>query len=148
MVEQNNILLQQKILLFEHQNVLIKEIRQVNAKIDLSPFSVKFDDVLTSVSPPSISSDSVDYSEWIKIKWAKPYYDNGSQTITRSFYINPTVLKLFKLSCRGRKSQTIAINQAMLDYCMKFPELSKMIQRFLSSPNELHSIVEFDSDGD
>lgn len=154
LLEQKTILLEQKILLLEQQEDLIKEIREVNAKVDFSPFSVlssKFDDVLTSivptVPPRSISSDSVDYSDWLKIKWSQPYED-GNKTITRSFYTNPKVLDLFKLACRGRKSQTIAINQAMLDYCMKFPELAKMIQRFLSSPDELHSIVEFDSDVD
>jgi hypothetical protein len=40
LLEQKNILLQQKLLLMEQQEVLIKEIREVNAKIDFSPFSV------------------------------------------------------------------------------------------------------------
>jgi hypothetical protein len=36
----------------------------------------------------------------------------------------------------------------MLDYCMKVPDASRIVQRFLSSPDELHSVVEFDSDVD
>jgi hypothetical protein len=149
-----NILLQQKILVIEQQEVLIKEIREVNAKVDFSPFSVlssKFDNVLTSivptVPPRSISSDYVDYSDWLKIKWAQPY-DDGNKTITRSFSVNPKLLNLFKIAYRGRKTQVTALNQAMLDYCMKDHDVSRMIQRFLSSPDELHSLVEFDSDVD
>jgi hypothetical protein len=159
-----NILLQQKILVIEQQEVLIKEIREVNAKVDFSPFSVlssKFDDVLTSigpigptvptVSPRSISSDYVDYSDWLQIKWSKPYDATNKtfdKTITRSFAVHPKLLDLFKIAYRGRKTQVTAINQAMLDYCMKVPDASRIVQRFLSSPDELHSVVEFDSDVD
>jgi hypothetical protein len=167
LLEQTHILLQQKILLLEQQEVLIKEIREVNAKVDFSPFYVlssKFDDVLTSIGPTvptvstvpprSISSDYVDYSDWLQIKWSKPYkpYDATNKTfdktITRSFAVHPKLLDLFKISYRGRKTQVTAINQAMLDYCMKIPDASRIVQRFLSSPDELHSLVEFDSDVD
>ena len=151
MLEVTNILLQQKILSIEQQDVLIKEIREVNAKVDFSPISIlssKLDAVLTLIGPPrSISSDSVDYSDWLQIKWSEPY-DEGNKPFTRSFAVHPKLLDLFKIAYRGRKTQLTALNQAMLDYCMKFPELAKMIQRFLSSPDELHSLVEFDSDVD
>jgi len=149
LLEQSNILLQQRLLLIEQQEVLIKEIREVNAKIDLSPFSVisnKLDGMLDSTAP-SISSDFVDYSDWLRIKFLPPY-DDSDKTFTRSFYIHPTVLEVFKHSYLGRTTQKIAINEAMLLYSMKVPELSKKIQRFLRSPDELHSLVEFDSNLD
>ena len=148
LLELTNILLQQKISSIEQQDVVIKEIREGNPKVEISILSSKLDDVLTLIGPPrSISSDYVDYSDWLQIKWSEPY-DEGNKPFTRSFAVHPKLLDLFKIAYRGRKTQLTALNQAMLDYCMKVPDASRIVQRFLSSPDELHSVVKLDSDID